>query len=593
VKLSLRAKIMISFGLIVAAMCGVGWAGLNSMTSLRDSMNAMVATEVRSALDVDQVNADYLRMNHLTLSIILEKDPKVMAAQDAQLTVLRDEVKQTLTKISEESASPVVKEKAREALSILARGRESRDRAIALGKEENKFEEAFALYKADVHPLMVEGEAVLNAMVTQLNKELDDRTKAAGDDFARARMMVLVSIAGALVLSIVTSVWLSSMILRAVKAIYNLASRMAEGDLSDRVQIASRDELGQLGDVINRALDDLCGLLTAVDGNGTTIASHSSELSAISNQMTAGSEETSTQATAVSSAAEQVSTNIQTVATAADQLGSSVREIAKSAAEATRIATNAVDVANQTNATVGKLGKSSAEIGEVIKVITSIAAQTNLLALNATIEAARAGEAGKGFAVVANEVKELAKQTAQATEDIGHKIDAIRGDTDGAVEAIGQIGTIIGQINEIQGTIAGAVEEQTATTNEIARSIGEAAEGATEIARNVSGVAEAARETATGAGETQRSAGELAGLADELRNRLARFRLRQVDAPHAARPMDAAPAPAARPEPAPGPRPEVSAALRSRDQDRARKAQAAARRPQPNGKANGHAHTGA
>jgi methyl-accepting chemotaxis protein len=180
------------------------------------------------------------------------------------------------------------------------------------------------------------------------------------------------------------------------------------------------------------------------------------------------------------------------------------------------VATSAVKVADKTNATVSKLGESSVEIGNVIKVITLIAQQTNLLALNATIEAARAGEAGKGFAVVANEVKELAKQTAKATEDIGRKIEAIQTDTKGAVDAIAQIGRIISQINDIQSSIASAVEQQTATTAEISRSVNEAALGSREIAQNVMGVAQAARSTTEGAANTKGSADELSRMAVEL-----------------------------------------------------------------------------
>jgi methyl-accepting chemotaxis protein len=182
-------------------------------------------------------------------------------------------------------------------------------------------------------------------------------------------------------------------------------------------------------------------------------------------------------------------------------------------------------VADTANSTVAKLGESSAEIGKVIKVITSIAQQTNLLALNATIEAARAGEAGKGFAVVANEVKELAKETAKATEDISQKIEAIQGDTRGAVEAIEQISTIIAQINDIQSSIASAVEEQTATTNEIARNVSEAARGSGEIAENITGVAAAAQGTAKGAEETQRAAGELSQMAGDLQQLVDRFQV--------------------------------------------------------------------
>ena len=207
------------------------------------------------------------------------------------------------------------------------------------------------------------------------------------------------------------------------------------------------------------------------------LASSSEELNKVSQSMGANADETATQANVVSAAAEQVSNNVQTVATGADEMGASIKEIAKNTAEATRVAASAVRTAEVTNATISKLGQSSAEIGQVIKVITSIAQQTNLLALNATIEAARAGEAGKGFAVVANEVKELAKETAKATEDISRKIEAIQGDTNGAVSAIGQISQVIGQISDIQTTIASAIEEQSATTNEIGRTLAEAAQG--------------------------------------------------------------------------------------------------------------------
>ncbi|MFN8650377.1 MAG: PAS domain-containing methyl-accepting chemotaxis protein [Gemmatimonadales bacterium] len=261
----------------------------------------------------------------------------------------------------------------------------------------------------------------------------------------------------------------------------------------------------------------------AVARHADELASSSAELAAVSRQMEAGAEETVRQATTVTAAAEQVSSSVQTVATGAEEMSASIREIAKSAAEAARVAAQAVKSADHADTVVATLGESGTEIGKVIKVITTIAQQTNLLALNATIEAARAGEAGKGFAVVATEVKELAKETAKATENIGQRIEAIQRDTQDAVKAIRDIADVIGKINDIQSAIASAVEEQTATTNEMSRNLGEGARGVGEIATNMEQVGRDAKATSEGAVRTQRSAAALASLSSELRTLTARF----------------------------------------------------------------------
>jgi methyl-accepting chemotaxis protein len=309
-----------------------------------------------------------------------------------------------------------------------------------------------------------------------------------------------------------------------VESILAVVSAASRGDLTREMTVKGADAVGQLAEGLGKFFADLRGTVAKIAQTAQALAGASQELTAVSQQMAANAEETATQANVASAAAEQVSSNVTTVATGAEEMGASIKEIAKSANEAARVATSAVKVADKTNATVAKLGESSAEIGNVIKVITSIAQQTNLLALNATIEAARAGEAGKGFAVVANEVKELAKQTAKATEDISRKIEAIQGDTKGAVEAIAQIGKIINQINDIQNTIASAVEEQTATTGEISRNVAEAAKGSSEIAQNISGVAQAARSTTEGAGNTKSSADELSRMAMDLQKLVTQFK---------------------------------------------------------------------
>jgi methyl-accepting chemotaxis protein len=316
---------------------------------------------------------------------------------------------------------------------------------------------------------------------------------------------------------------------RKVDSLLENVRRVGEGDLTVSVGVTGADAIGQLGEGLQRLVHSLADNMSAISRNAQTLAASSEQLSATAQQMAANSEETSGQAGSVSAAAEQVSKSVQTVASGAEEMTVSIKEIAKNAHEATKVTTSAVQVAQTATATIAKLGDSSMEIGKVIKVITSIAEQTNLLALNATIEAARAGEAGKGFAVVANEVKELAKETAKATEDISRKIDAIQGDTGAVVKAIDEIGTIIGQVNDIATTIASAVEEQTATTNEIGRNVGEAARGATEIARSIGGVAQAAQSTASGATESLAAASSLSQMAGELQTLVSQFQLERSE----------------------------------------------------------------
>ncbi|RNL80282.1 GAF domain-containing protein [Nocardioides marmorisolisilvae] len=310
---------------------------------------------------------------------------------------------------------------------------------------------------------------------------------------------------------------------RKVDLVLGVVRSAAEGDLTREIPVAGDDAIGQLAAGLGSLLETLRGSMTNIGSTADTLAVASEQLTILAQGMGDGATVTSDRAASASGASVQVSASIQTVATAAEEMTASIREIAKNATEAATVATGAVSVASSAQGTVASLGESSAEIGQVIKVITSIAQQTNLLALNATIEAARAGDAGKGFAVVANEVKELAKETARATEDIGQKIEAIQADTQGAVSAIAEISEVIGRINDIQTTIASAVEEQTATTNEIARSVTEAAAGANGIAEDVTQVASAAEDTRQGAQNTLQSATDLSGMASELKGLVEKF----------------------------------------------------------------------
>ncbi len=242
----------------------------------------------------------------------------------------------------------------------------------------------------------------------------------------------------------------------------------------------------------------------------------SSNLIQVSSSLSSSAEETSAQSNTASAASEEINAGIQTVATNMEEMSAAIQEITKTTNESSSISNAAMEMAESTNAIIGKLGESSIDIGNVIKVISSIAQQTNLLALNATIEAARAGEAGKGFAVVANEVKELAKQTAQATEDITMKIEAIQEDSKGAVNAIAEISDAINKINGYAGNIAASVEEQAATTSEVSRVVIESAEGIKQINENIGQVSKAAADTGKSAIESQEASTSLANLSETL-----------------------------------------------------------------------------
>ncbi len=348
-----------------------------------------------------------------------------------------------------------------------------------------------------------------------------DRASAMARWSGRATVLVvLVGVAALIAISTVVTRYLTGSLQRVMR----MADQMAEGNLTQRLEIDSSDELGQMARALDRLFLRIRTAIEAFGEQSLTLASSAEELSTLSREMSSTAEETSAQAIVVSASAEQVNTNIQTVAVAVEEMSASIREIAANASEAASIARSAVREADSTNRTIAQLGESSAEIGKVINVITAIAEQTNLLALNATIEAARAGDAGRGFAVVANEVKELARATSKATEDIRSRIGAIQADVRRAVDAIASIGSIVEKIDQIQATIATAVEEQTATAAEIGRNVAEAAQGSSEIAASVSSVAGAAEGTSSGAASTLQSASQLATMAAQLREVVGQFR---------------------------------------------------------------------
>ena len=357
----------------------------------------------------------------------------------------------------------------------------------------------------------------------------------------------------AVLLGVVLAFVITLGITRPIKRGIELATTMASGDLTQRLAIKSRDEVGILVQALNTMADKLSQMFGDMAGGVEMLASSSQELSSVSEQMSQGSQHTSERAAMVATGAEEMSanvrsvaaameqsaTNVNTVSTASEQMTCAINEIAQNTERATTITNQAVAEAQNASAKINHLGEAAQEIGKVTETITEISEQTNLLALNATIEAARAGDAGKGFAVVANEIKDLANQTARATEEIRTKIGGIQGSTHESVQEIEKITRVITDVNDIVATIASAVEEQSVTTREIAENIVQASQGIQEvntnvaqttevtvgIARDIAEVNQVSSDVANGSNQVRTSSQELAKLAAQLQQMVGQFKV--------------------------------------------------------------------
>ncbi len=331
----------------------------------------------------------------------------------------------------------------------------------------------------------------MSSAVFMLQEQSEDRVSS----LLTSQFVLLIFGIGFMVFAVITVL----SIIKRMNKIRTFSKKLGGGDFTAQSGIEGKDELGTIGDELDDMSTELNHLFSGIIGNTETLDTSSSELNEISGQVSNGAEdvagrsntvavaaeELSSNMNSVAAATEETSTNVGLVATAAEEMTSTINEIAQNSEKARSISDDAVVQAKSASDRIGELGQAAQEIGRVTEAITEISEQTNLLALNATIEAARAGEAGKGFAVVANEIKELARQTAEATQEIKKKIEGVQNSTDGTVKEIEQISNVINEVNDIVSTIATAVEEQSVTTREIAGNVAQAAQGIQEVTENV------------------------------------------------------------------------------------------------------------
>ncbi|MCJ2117542.1 methyl-accepting chemotaxis protein [Methylobacterium sp. J-001] len=550
--LKIITKLLTIVSLIAVIVGGCVWYAQSRMNQIDDAYSAFISNEAVAVADGRRVSRVIFELNYYVYRIIAETDAAQIKAANAGFEAAAPTLKAALGSLRDHA--PKFASRIDQLQTRVDRFLQDVTEVRRLGTS-NQNDQAIAQVHAAIDPtfasLVVDGNALsddINAYMQRGSDDLTDQTNAT-----RTRLMTFSGLG--MLAGMVAAVLISVLgITRPLDRLVSVLQRMAQGEIDAEIrEAARRDEIGAVGRAVEgikamvarkaaeeaevrrvaeeasaaarrRTMLELAdGFERAVGGIVGLVSASATELQATAQTMTASATQTASQSTTVAAAAEEAATNVETVAAAAEELGSSVQEIGRQVLGSASLAQTAVGEADQTHHLVQALSQAATRIGDMVGLISTIAGQTNLLALNATIEAARAGEAGRGFAVVASEVKELAAQTARATEEISQQIGQIQGVTGQAVTAIEGITARIREIDSVATSIAAAVEEQGAATQEIVRNVAQAATGTNEVTSNIAGVAQASEQTGSAASQVLDAAGELSRQSEHLGAEVSRF----------------------------------------------------------------------
>ncbi len=544
-------KVGIAFGLILLLQATSGLLGLQKMSAMHDAGRDITENWLPSIRALDELDKQVLELRRSELAHILAEDSQEIAEMDRRIVENRNTLEKA--RLTYEGMISLPEEKKNYQI-FLAKYRDYQvvqDRVLVASRQ-NDNATAFTLVKKEALPLFNDMRALLVKSIELNNQGSLQAAQVQTNSYENARTSTLTLLAVTFALTIGLALVFRSTIATPVVSMTSAMRSLANGDKSISIPSVGRgDEIGAMADAVQvfkdnairadklaaeqaaeqaerqRRAETIEKLTSNFDRDVArildTVAGAATEMEATAQAMSANAEQTNRQAATVSAASDEAASSVQTVASAAEELSASIQEIGRQVEQASRASQAASEEANRTNQTVKGLAETSNRIGEVINLINDIASQTNLLALNATIEAARAGEAGKGFAVVAGEVKNLANQTARATEEIGNQIAAVQSATQEAVGAIGGIVNRISEIHQVATAIAASVEEQSAATAEIARNVQHASTGTQHVSSNIEGVTHAASETGEAAEQVLGASRSLAQEATSLKDMVTHF----------------------------------------------------------------------